>query len=73
MNMAGTDSKIDTPLARGGSRVVRYELIDKRGRACGQFWSAEAAAIYAKTCWPDQEQDPDRTGKGWDIAVVGVK
>lgn len=30
--MDGTDQKIDTPLARGSSRVVRYELIDKDGR-----------------------------------------
>lgn len=21
--------------------------------------------------WPDQEQDPERTGNGWDVQVVG--
>lgn len=66
--MNGTESKIDTPVARGGSR---FELIDKDGMAWPwQFHTAQAAADRAKTEWPDQEQDPDRTGKGWDIQVV---
>lgn len=72
MNMAGTDSKIDTPLARERSRVVRYELIDKDGGKHGPFYTIISARAYAEGHWPDQSQDPDRTGRGWDIAVVGA-
>ena len=62
----------------------RYELIDKDGRVymAGSsdgmmlrrfvFESAMEAASFAGRLWPNQEQDPDRTGKGWDIQLVGV-
>lgn len=65
-----------------GKPPHRYELIDKDGEVfvdrtldgyalrVPQFASAVEAAAYAKRLWPDQEQDPDRTGKGWDIQVV---
>ena len=39
-----------------------FELIDK-----------DLLAEIAKQLWPDQEQDPDRTGAGWDVQVAGVK
>lgn len=46
-----------------------FELIDKDGNTWGQYSSAQEAATFAKSFWPDQEQDPDRTGAGWDIQV----
>jgi len=49
------------------SRSVRYELIDKDGRVVKTSDSAEMLANRAANMWPDQEQDPDRTGNGWDI------
>lgn len=51
-------------------RPVRYELIDKFGQIDGTYDTAAEAAFRAEHLWPDQEQDPDRTGKGWDIEVV---
>lgn len=68
--MARTDSKIDTPVARGRSGPVRYKLIDKDGRKHGPFDHAWVAAEFAHIEWPDQEQDEYRTGKGWDIQAV---
>jgi hypothetical protein len=51
---------------------TRYELIDKRGRVHVEtFVSVLAAAECAKLIYPDQEQDEDRTGQGWDVQVVG--
>lgn len=60
---------------------TRYELIDKDGNVVAQptpdgaerpltFDAATAAAAYARSLWPDQEQDEERTGKGWDIQTV---
>lgn len=69
--MARTDSKISTPAARGRSGPVRYELVDKDGRIQGAYSTGWAASMSAHQLWPDQEQDEDRTGKGWDIQVEG--
>ena len=52
---------------------TRYELIDKDGRpVLGTFDNAIDAATVAKMRWPDQSQDEERSGKGWDIQVVGA-
>ena len=49
----------------------RYELIDKDGHTDGRrFESAAQLAEWARFLWPEQEQDPERTGKGWDISIV---
>lgn len=48
-----------------------YELIDKDGRTCGTYPTATAAGESAKRCWPSEQQDPDHTGIGRDIQVVG--
>ena len=54
-------------------RPTRYELIDKDGRKAPMtFGTARAAAEAARRIWPGEEQDEDRTGKGWDIQVVGA-
>lgn len=50
----------------------RYELIDKDGRHCGTYPTATAAGQSAQRCWPLEQQDPDRSGKGWDIQMVGA-
>lgn len=72
--MNGTESKIDTPVARGVSRPVLYVIVSRLGNISPiKFTSMQTAAEYARELWPDQEQDPDRTGKGWDIQVVGVE
>ena len=53
-----------------GKSPPRYELIDKDGNVVEAFVTAEAAARRAQFLWPLQEQDEDRTGKGWDVQVV---
>ena len=54
----------------GVPNPVRYELIDKDGHPRGpHFETARECAELAARIYPDQEQDPDRTGKGWDIQV----
>lgn len=50
-----------------------YQIVRANGEVLtAKFTSARQAAEQAKRLWPDQEQDPDRTGKGWDIQLVGV-
>lgn len=70
--MSATDRKIDTPATRGSSRVVPTEVVSYRGEIFGPFKSATEAARWAARRWPDQEQDEDRTGQGWDLQVAGV-
>lgn len=53
---------------------TRYEIVAKDGRVFGfniTFGSATEAARYAKVLWPDQEQDEERSRKGWDVQLVG--
>lgn len=50
----------------------RYELIDKDGNVVGTDSSAILLADLARVRWPDQEQDEERSGKGWDVQVVGA-
>lgn len=57
-------------LTQAGSR---FELVSYRGEIFGPYASAQEAAAAAKEKWPDQEQDPERTGKGWDVQIAGVK
>ena len=52
---------------------VRYELIDKNGEKYGPFDTQIFAAIFAEQLFPDQHQDEDRTGAGWDIQIQGAK
>lgn len=64
---------IDTPVTQPRSGPVRYELIDKDGVAHGPFTTAKIAVGIAMATWPDQEQDPELTGKGWDVQVMGAE
>jgi hypothetical protein len=51
---------------------TQYEVISRLGHISQvKFTSAQAAGAYARECWPLQEQDEDRTGKGWDVQVAG--
>ncbi len=52
---------------------TQYEIVSYRGEIFGPYPSAQAAGQAAKEKWPDQEQDEDRTGKGWDVQIAGVK
>ena len=73
MNESRTCGNSDTQLTRGGSRVVRYEIVSYRGEIFGPYDSMEAAAQAAKEKWPDQHQDEDRTRAGWDVQIQGAK
>ncbi len=64
---------IDTKLAQPGSPSVRYEIVSYRGEIFGPYPSAQAAADAAREKWPDQVQDEDRSGLGWDVQVQGAK
>jgi len=70
MNEDRTRASGGTNLTQAGSRPVRFELVSYRGEIFGPYPTAQAAAEAAKEKWPDQEQDEDRTGEGWDIQVV---
>jgi hypothetical protein len=52
---------------------TQYEVVDCRGDIHGPFHNAIEAFAYADAKWPDQEQDEDRTGNGWDVQVVGCE
>ena len=72
MTRTGTDG--DTRLTQPCSGPVRYEVVDKDGKTMkGAFRTAQEAGEAARWMWPDQEQDEDRTGKGWDVRVVGCE
>lgn len=74
MNKSPTRSDSDTPVTRGRSGPVRYELVDKDGHVLERkFSSALAAGLFANQFWPDQEQDEDRAGKGWDVQLAGCE
>ncbi len=47
----------------------RYQLIDKNDRKIRSFDTAQEAGEFAKDAWPDQEQDEDRSGRGWDVEI----
>lgn len=70
VNDRGTDSQTGTRLTQPGSRPVRYRLLDSIGLAFGPYPTAEAAVAMANDLWPDQQQDEERSGKGWDIEVI---
>ncbi len=48
----------------------RYALLATDGRVVATNSNAGYLAGLAERLWPDQEQDPDRTGAGWDVEVV---
>lgn len=73
VNDAGTPTRFGTQLTQPRSRPVRYGLIDKDGKSVATNSDAGWLVGLAGRLWPDQEQDPDRSGKGWDISVVGVE
>jgi hypothetical protein len=73
VNLGGTCVVIDTKLAQRRSGPVRFESVSYRGEIFGPYDSMEAAAQAAKEKWPDQHQDEDRTGAGWDVQVEGAK
>jgi len=74
VNEPRSAAKTDTPVTRGRSGPVRYEVVDKDGKLMkGKFRTAQEAGEAARWMWPDQEQDEDRTGKGWDVQVEGCE
>lgn len=50
-----------------------FELVSYRGEIFGPYASIAETREAAKMKWPDQEQDEDRTGEGWDIQVAGAR
>jgi len=73
VNDSGTQSRADAPVTRGRSGPVPYEVVDYRGNIHGPFHNAIEAFAYADAKWPDQEQDEDRTGAGWDVQIQGCE
>lgn len=61
-----------TPKGNFERRPHLFELIDKDGNSVATFTppAMEKMAAYAKALWPDQTQDEERSGRGWDIEVV---
>lgn len=73
MNEQRTHSNSDTPLTQPRSRPVRYQLIGADGKKYGKYDTLELLVEEADRLWPGQEQDEDRTGKGWDVQVTRLK
>lgn len=56
-------------------QTSQYVVIDKDGKPVmddrtgkpREFHTVAYAAGVAKAMWPDQDQDEDRSGKGWDV------
>ena len=71
MNKNRTCTDSDAELTQHRSGPVRYELIDKDGKSHATYPTAWQAGLAASLLWPDQEQDEDRTGKGWDVQLAG--
>jgi len=73
MNKNRTCADSDAKLTQPRSGPVRYEVVDKDGATMKgiTFRTAQEAGEAARWMWPDQEQDEDRTGAGWDVRVVG--
>lgn len=47
-----------------------YALIDKDGNAVAHSVCGLTLAIVAGQMFPDQQQDPERLGNGWDVEAV---
>ena len=74
VNDSGTRPPSDTLVTRGRSSPVHYELVRADGVISPMKFETAADAVRAAGyLWPDQEQDEDRTGKGWDVQVVGCE
>ena len=52
------------------NQVPRYELVDKDGGVHGPFADMSMVRHYVWQHFPNQEQDEDRAGHGWDVQVV---
>jgi hypothetical protein len=50
--------------------LPEYEIVDCEGKTLGPFKTAAEAGAIAIALFGDR-QDPDRTGAGWDVQVVG--
>jgi hypothetical protein len=73
VNTGRTQSTSGTRLTQSCSGPVRYELVSYRGEIFGSYGTISEAREAARHKWPDQSQDEDRTGEGWDVQVAGVK
>jgi hypothetical protein len=73
MNEGRSDAGSDTQVTRGRSGPVRCEIVDRDGRVHGTFHTLIEANAYVRKHFPDQEQDEDRTDKGWDVQDAGCE
>jgi hypothetical protein len=46
---------------------MQTKVIDRFGNEHGPFPTTLEAAAFAKKVWPDQEQDEEEEGKGWNL------
>lgn len=73
MNDARTCTEKYAQMTQGCSRPVRYEIVRADGVLSPIKFDTAADAVQAAKLWfPDQEQDEDRTGAGWDIQIAGL-
>jgi hypothetical protein len=63
-------NKARTSRSNRAETVPIFELIDKDGAVRARSHCGLTLAIAARDLLPDQEQDPDRIGRGWDIQVA---
>jgi hypothetical protein len=53
--------------------TTKYELVGRDGKIFGPYDSILEANRTAKEKWPDQNQDEDHIGDGWDIQIAGLR
>jgi len=64
---------IETGRVTNQKDAVLYEVVAKDGEIWGPFKTAQHAALFAASHWPDQQQDEERKGFGWDVQVAGLR
>jgi hypothetical protein len=51
-------------------RKTQWIVTDKNGNPWGPFETTEAINAFVKRKWPNQEQDPEHHGEGWDVRLL---
>lgn len=67
------ETRTDSSICAETEPSIRYEVVSCVGvKSPMKFDTIREAIKFAEYAFPDQEQDPDRTGRGWDVQVVGA-
>ena len=72
MNASGTCADASTKQTRS-VHPTRYEVVNNMGIVSPMKFDTIGEAVkFAEYAFPNQEQDEDRSGAGWDIQIAGA-